>query len=648
MPTLEDFARQLASFKSVWNTGNDQQKNDSAAQGQQLRSQAAAAGIDLGKLENSAMQMANGRTMNNVEQSYANDYISKVKPAAGNLPAQVGGSAPNNVNPGNPQQYQTGAAQTQGKTSQGVTTQGATTTGVTSGGGTVSDLAKTLSSYDSLNSTFANPGLGNNGQGTATGIGAFSKDPALWQQEYDRTNAVMQNRQQQGLGLEQQQGWLQQLIANKPVAPVKPEAAPPPTFSSGGLSDHMNNQETAGGGATPIDPSRFNNPDQLKSYIEMLNNVLAPVGEQQKSGILSSYNKALGGLRDQWASRGLLASGEAAAQERQGMEGLVSQLNGVDVTRLQQALTMAPEWAKIGLSESGQRFDQNQTNREFDQTRANQAVQNYLNALKNQQDESHWNADFGMKQNQQQFDQGMAQQDFGLKEGSLTGRYLPYEARGLLSTIMNNKGAWGKATTDAERQQLSNANQDLYRQLDLMGVDSRLVNGDVSLSDALKNVGGLYKNTLGQNQFEFDKTKFNDQLAWDKQKTGDQLAFDKSQWGDKYNLDLQNSALDKWYKETSAAINWDQNKLARDKYNTEKEVADATKRSSQATQRALGDIMAGASSRSQAMQKLKDQQEAYDAAGVDVGLIIKNIDSFFNQPKDTAASGGAGGILGPK
>lgn len=631
MPTLEEFARQLAGFKGAYNKGNETQKGNAASAGQELRSQAAKAGINLNDLESSAMQMANGRGMNAQEQAYANDYISKVpNTKVGGPPPSTGGGTPN--------RYQ--APSSQGKTTQGVTTTGATTYGSANAPGTASQLAQTLTSYNNINSTFENPGVGNNGVGTATGMDAFAKDPLLWQKEYDRTNSVIQNRTGQGLGIEQQQGWLQQLLQNKPQPVKPPTPASGDVFSPGGLNDRMNNQEGAGGAATPIDPSRFNNPDQFKSYIETLNNILSPIGEQQKAGITSSYNKALGGLRDQWASRGLLASGEAAAQERQGMEGLISQLNGVDVTRLQQAMQMAPEWARIGLSESGQRFDQNNTNREFDQARANQAVQNYLNALKNQQDNQHWQSEFGLKENQQGFEQGMANKDFGLKEGQLTGRYLPYEARGILSTIMNNKGAWGKTNDEAERQKLSGANQDLYRQLDLMGIDSKLVNGDVTLDQALKNVNGLYKNTLGQNQFEFDKTKWNDQLEWD-----------KSRFGQEHELDKKNYELDNWYKRESALINWDSNQLAKDKYATEKQIADETKKATQATQRALTDIFGDPSvkTREQAIRKVYDQRGSWTDLGVDVGLIIKNIDAFYNQPKEASGGGSPiGGLGGPK
>jgi Soluble lytic murein transglycosylase and related regulatory proteins (some contain LysM/invasin domains) len=163
-------------------------------------------------------------------------------------------------------------------------------------------------------------------------------------------------------------------------------------------------------------------------------------------------NETLARMRDQWAARGLLASGVAASQERQAAEALASLLAQIRAQNQAQAIQYAFDFGRLGLQESELRFNQQMANRQFALERAQQAVANMLSALNFQEtqlqnylnnlirayelaiDQNQWAQEFGLRQQSEDFNRwyqtarlNEAARQFDatlpLKEAELTGVY---------------------------------------------------------------------------------------------------------------------------------------------------------------------------------------------------------------------------------
>lgn len=214
----------------------------------------------------------------------------------------------------------------------------------------------------------------------------------------------------------------------------------------------MNEQRTAGGGDVPVAPERFQTPEHLRRLINQMNRVLEPLTRAQEQAAQTAMNENLARMRDQWAARGLLASGVAASQERQAAEALASLLAQIRAQNQAQAIQYAFDFGRLGLQESELRFNQQMANRQFALERAQQAVANMLSALNFQEtqlqnylnnlirayglaiDQNQWAQEFGLRQQSEDFNRWYqtarlneeARQfdaTLPLKEAELTGVY---------------------------------------------------------------------------------------------------------------------------------------------------------------------------------------------------------------------------------
>lgn len=227
---------------------------------------------------------------------------------------------------------------------------------------------------------------------------------------------------------------------------------PKQEFDLSELRGLMNEQRTAGGGDVPVAPERFQTPEHLRRLINQMNRVLEPLTRAQEQAAQTAMNENLARMRDQWAARGLLASGVAASQERQAAEALASQLAQIRAQNQAQAIQYAFDFGRLGLQESELRFNQQMANRQFALERAQQAVANMLSALNFQEtqlqnylnnlirayglaiDQNQWAQEFGLRQQSEDFNRWYqtarlneeARQfdaTLPLKEAELTGVY---------------------------------------------------------------------------------------------------------------------------------------------------------------------------------------------------------------------------------
>lgn len=152
-------------------------------------------------------------------------------------------------------------------------------------------------------------------------------------------------------------------------------------FNLTDLQKSIDNAKTAGGTAPTVNPEKFQTPEAIAQYIQQMKTQLQPLTDQQKSAATSGFNSTMQKNRDAWASRGMLASGAAAAQEQEGAVGLSNNLAGIEAQAQANAVPLAFQSANLGLNEASQRFGQQDTNRKFDAGQAQQNVANLISGM---------------------------------------------------------------------------------------------------------------------------------------------------------------------------------------------------------------------------------------------------------------------------
>ncbi|WP_328591335.1 hypothetical protein [Brevibacillus migulae] len=189
----------------------------------------------------------------------------------------------------------------------------------------------------------------------------------------------------------------------------------------GEYKNYIDRIANAGGADVAVDPARFQTTTHLADLLKQMNEVLAPQTQAQKNAATSSFNQAMQANDSKWAARGLGASGAAAAEARAGANALAGQMAGIEADQQAVAAQLGLNYADLGLRESDQRFNQQQSNRQFDLNRATgaasgymdgltfqeQQLQNYLNNLKDvtgmEMGQNQWSQEFGLERQQADF-----------------------------------------------------------------------------------------------------------------------------------------------------------------------------------------------------------------------------------------------------
>lgn len=199
----------------------------------------------------------------------------------------------------------------------------------------------------------------------------------------------------------------------------------------------------------------------LNTLLSQSQNMLAPLIKNQKDTATSTMNQQMQQLNNQWASRGLLASGIAATQQSQAAQALASQLAGID-------------------------------------------AQGQADALQN----AYQLGDF--QERQRQFDLG-----FALEEGALTGNYMPAGSRQLINQLLTQKAiSENPRASEQQRLQASARAQDLRRALATMGVPLDNLGSGANLQSVLNSLSAnrIGQSTLENRQFGEDIRQFNETM----------------------------------------------------------------------------------------------------------------------------------------
>lgn len=310
---------------------------------------------------------------------------------------------------------------------------------------------------------------------------------------------------------------------------------PDQVFSTSALAELLKKQQEAGGDAVAVDPAKYQTTEHLAELMKQMTGMLDPYTQFQKDTAQSAYGSAMQANDNKWASRGLAASGAAAAQAREGANALASQMAGIDATAQANALGQAFNYANLGLNEANQLFNQNMANRQFDQNRANSAVGNYLNSLGFQESQlQNWLGNYtnatGMDMSQNQWAQEFGHQqtqDYLRNLGNVTGMDVgqnQWSQQFGLDRQNSDFNRWRGASDfyEGQRQYDNNMNQRQY-EFDT-NMDQRQYEFDQNYS-------------LDRDRFDFDKEKYagdddyrNRQLDYDYYTYDNDLAFDKQKY----------------------------------------------------------------------------------------------------------------------
>ena len=337
----------------------------------------------------------------------------------------------------------------------------------------------------------------------------------------------------------------------------------PRTFTLERLSNAIEQARTA---ASPVQvrQQRYQTTEHLGNLVNEINRMLQPLTEAQKGAAQTAFNQNMQKLSNQWAARGLLSSGAAAAQQRQAVENLASQMAAIEAQQQATAIPLAFQYADLGLREDAQRFAQEESNRNFlaqmaqnyvnnllagmsqeeaqrqfqqtfEQNRAQAAVENMLRALGFQEEQlqnyirnilAATQMEIGQNQWAQEFNRQLDLDDFnrqvtiaqltGMYNGQptleymqLTGRVpLPQNVQQLINTVLEAKRINETPGTDAQtRQQMRQAADQARQQLAMLGFDPSLIGSNVPLANAMSNISQYAMTLPAQNQY------FNQRLA---------------------------------------------------------------------------------------------------------------------------------------
>lgn len=187
---------------------------------------------------------------------------------------------------------------------------------------------------------------------------------------------------------------LYKAIGSQPTQIKTPKPTTPQTFTLDQILEAIRQAGQAGGQVPAPAEARFQTPEQLGQYIGQFQQMFQPWVESQKRTAEEEANKALRSLQSQWASRGLLASGGAQAQEREAATALAGTKADIEAQALANAISQALQYGQLGLQEAGQLWDQMMQGKTFEYGRARDTVRDLLAAL-------------GQQEQMRQFEQGL-------------------------------------------------------------------------------------------------------------------------------------------------------------------------------------------------------------------------------------------------
>lgn len=176
------------------------------------------------------------------------------------------------------------------------------------------------------------------------------------------------------------------------------------TFTWEQLAQALAAQQQAGGVLPAISPARFATPEQFGQWIAQFQQVQEPWLQAATQLAEAEANRQLQRLQQQWAARGLLASGTAAAQEREAAADLGRQLAETRTRALADAVGQALQAGQLSLEEAAQLWQQALQRSQFEQARAQDYVRNLLAATRLEEEARQFERQQGLAEWQAQVD----------------------------------------------------------------------------------------------------------------------------------------------------------------------------------------------------------------------------------------------------
>lgn len=436
-----------------------------------------------------------------------------------------------------------------------------------------------------------------------------------------------------------------------PEQPKGPVQVPVPTFQEGRQVDLTPLKNAIGEKPKEVfnldqlkqytdQAAKYSNPEQFQKLIASMVGVMKPLTDVQKNSAVSGYGQAQQGLDSKWAARGMLASGAAAAQQREGANQLGGQLAGIDAQAQANAVPLALQQANLDLSENAQKFGQTAQSLGMQNGMVQDYLRNLAGATQMDVSQNQWAQGFGLQRQGQEFDMGMKNaqlglqqdqfnKDFGLREGQLTGNYVNADTKNLFDQIIAAKqGFNGDQNNPQNIAAMAQANS-ARDQLSRMGVNAdKLFGSNVTLQDALKNFGSLGQTTLDKQRLDSQNGQWQNEFDF---KT-------KTQWPEQVRQYDQNYNLDDWYKR--ASITNDQSRIGQEGQRIGLEqrrvvLAEAQDGADQETQNAMADLADPGrfKTKEDALNHIKEQADLYKTKKVNVEKVMRMLDSLFPDTK---------------
>jgi hypothetical protein len=324
-----------------------------------------------------------------------------------------------------------------------------------------------------------------------------------------------------------------------------------PKFNMGQLSDSINGAKTSAG-AVPVQAYQYQDPAQFQKLLTQMNSVLQPLTDAQKANATSSYNSQAQKLGDQWAARGLLASGAAASQQMQGAQGLTQQLATMDAQQQANAIPLAQQFAQLALQEDSQKFNQQANNRDFTAQQAQNNVGNLMSALGLQNtQQQQYIGNLGNLANMD-INQNQWAQNFGLQKQQ-------FEAGNALdwANLINNQNQFNANSTNNTNQFNANLNNN-QQQFNAGALnDAARFNSSQGQANSQFNAGqannmNQFNAQQAQNQNQFNA---NNTLDWSKL-LQNQNQFNATNQLDRDRLNQQQSQFDTTTAMQKQLNNW--------------------------------------------------------------------------------------------
>src|SRR5690606_34213699 len=119
------------------------------------------------------------------------------------------------------------------------------------------------------------------------------------------------------------------------------------------------------GGEIPVPDARFQDPEAIMQMIQQMQGLFEPLAQARTAAMEADYNRLQQQLRNRLAATGSLVGGGAVAQQQDVLQRFLRDLDAVRAESQAQAIPLALDAARLGLSEAEMLYAMQDRNRQF-------------------------------------------------------------------------------------------------------------------------------------------------------------------------------------------------------------------------------------------------------------------------------------------